>query len=190
MIFDSAWAMEPQQLEQYVSPGELLNIGCGNNHIPNFINQDREYLPGIDMVCDLEQPLPFKDDTFNGIYASHVMEHIMNLEDLVNDLIRISRDGSIWEVHSPVGRERLEIIDHKRIVTDMTFRNWFKSWPSHDAHVLNMRENVGCLELAMKPYYNRDLHFGPISAYHFRKYLGIEPPGHRSQMVIVLRVRK
>lgn len=190
MRFDSAWAFEPQQLEQYIIPGKFLNIGCGDRSFPGFLNQDREYFPGVDMVCDLEEALPFKDNIFSGVYANHVLEHIVNLEALVNELIRVSIDGAVWEIHSPVGRARLEIIDHKRIVTDITFRDWFEYWPSHDAHVLNRRENGGLLELVIKPYYNRDLRIGPVSAYHFRKYLRMEPPGPRSQMVIVLRVCK
>jgi len=44
-----------------------LLIGCGERSSPDYINLDIRDLPGVDVVCDATDGLPFEDDTFEGI---------------------------------------------------------------------------------------------------------------------------
>lgn len=189
MTLGRLWGFEPTAMD-LANGKNWLNIGCGSHTFPGFLNTDMYPGDDIDQEVNLnDHPLPFDDDTFDFIYASHVLEHVLNLEDLITELIRISRSGTIWEIHSPIGRDALEVIDHVRLVTEITFRNWTEEWGTKSAHVLKLRENIGRLIL-IKKYYTRDIRIGPISAYHFRKYLKIEPPWKRNQMVLVFGVRK
>jgi len=53
-----------------------LNLGCGNDLKPGYINIDRYNNTGsVDMKCDLSA-IPFLDNTIDEIYTSHVFEHI------------------------------------------------------------------------------------------------------------------
>ena len=44
---------------------------------------------------DLEGPLPYSDDTFQGVICVGVTPYVVNLRDLFREWIRISRDQSI-----------------------------------------------------------------------------------------------
>jgi len=51
-----------------------LNIGCGRDILQDYINIDYRELPGVDVVASVDK-LPFKNNTVQEIYLSHVLEH-------------------------------------------------------------------------------------------------------------------
>ena len=53
-----------------------LNIGCGNKAMEGYINIDKFAGTGVDMVVDIEQGLPFEDNSFEEIYSCNCLEHI------------------------------------------------------------------------------------------------------------------
>tara|TARA_B100000575_G_C23055076_1_gene607372 strand:+ start:599 stop:1234 length:636 start_codon:yes stop_codon:yes gene_type:complete len=78
----------------------ILDIGCG--HTPN------EYAKTICDVQDLSsiykdknfvklegKILPFKDNEFDFVIASHVMEHVSDLKFFIGELERVSKKGYI-----------------------------------------------------------------------------------------------
>jgi len=79
-----------------------LNLGCGQWIIPGYINQDVIDLPGVDMVFDLDKfPYPFEDSTFDEIYSAHVLEHVQDLGEVMQELTRICKPGSDIKVVVP-----------------------------------------------------------------------------------------
>jgi predicted SAM-dependent methyltransferase len=50
-----------------------IEIGCGSIKRKGWLTLD--YRPGPDVIWDLTRPLPFKDNSFEEIYSSHVLEH-------------------------------------------------------------------------------------------------------------------
>ena len=67
----------------------ILNIGCGYNKIKDAVNLDIDPRCNPDIIADLSQSLPFEDNYFNYIYASQVLEHVFNYEDLMIELHRV-----------------------------------------------------------------------------------------------------
>ena len=58
-------------------PGRLLNVGCGHDTRPGFVNVDLSPLPGVDVVATLGQHrLPFPEDTFSVALCRDVLEHV------------------------------------------------------------------------------------------------------------------
>ena len=57
-------------------PVRNLEIGPGRHRIENFETLNVVGGRQVDYVLDAAGPLPFSDDTFDVIYASHVLEHI------------------------------------------------------------------------------------------------------------------
>ncbi|MGH7517719.1 MAG: class I SAM-dependent methyltransferase [Gemmatimonadales bacterium] len=53
----------------------LVNLGCGKDYRPGYVNVDINVVFRRDLWLDLRQPLPFVDGTIDGIFCSHVLEH-------------------------------------------------------------------------------------------------------------------
>ena len=52
-----------------------LNIGCGVQHIPGWINID---IAGdnCDLKHDVRKPLPYANDSISFAYSEHMIEHL------------------------------------------------------------------------------------------------------------------
>lgn len=53
---------------------ERLHIGCGPQVLPGWVNVDVEPYPGIDLVHDIREGMPFTGVQY--IYAEHFIEHL------------------------------------------------------------------------------------------------------------------
>ena len=75
-----------------------LNIGCGSTIFPSpWENQDGRKMPGVDHVSGIDK-LPFPDNTFDIVYASHVIEHVKrdDVEQVLKEWVRVTKiDGKI-----------------------------------------------------------------------------------------------
>ncbi len=84
-----------------------LHLGCGRNIMPDWVNLDLVEGPGVDILANLDEcentPLPFEDDTFDEIYASHLIEHIKNPLPLMQELHRVCVDGAKATFRCPHG---------------------------------------------------------------------------------------
>ena len=61
----------------------ILDIGCGRNKLPGAIGLDQMRLPGVDVVSNLNDRLPFADEEFEVVYSDQVLEHVPNLIGLI-----------------------------------------------------------------------------------------------------------
>ena len=78
----------------------ILDIGCGfgANKYANVICdvQDlSEHYPEKKFIKLVEKKLPFKDKEFDFVIASHVIEHVEDVEFFLGELQRISKQGYI-----------------------------------------------------------------------------------------------
>lgn len=84
-----------------------LNVGCGRNIMPGWINLDSYPLPGVDIVADLNKcatsPLPLPDSSVNEFLLSHVLEHIPNVLQMMQDLHRVAADNAAMVIRVPYG---------------------------------------------------------------------------------------
>lgn len=108
-----------------------LNIGCGKTLMEApWVNLDKESMPGVDYVYDLDncgvhptrirQPilwsdpiggvlenvetkLPFEDDFFEEMLMSHILEHLKNPLAVMQELHRIARPDALLTVRVPYG---------------------------------------------------------------------------------------
>ncbi|MEW5895810.1 MAG: methyltransferase domain-containing protein [Candidatus Omnitrophota bacterium] len=84
------------------SPPVIFDIGCGNQkQYSNFIGIDRFPCDGVDIVADLERPLPVRDDAADHVFAIHVLEHIHHLIELMNELHRIIKLNGVLHLMVP-----------------------------------------------------------------------------------------
>lgn len=90
----------------------LLEIGPGKTRIPDFETLNIVGGPQVDYVLDAAKPLPFSNDTFELVYASHVLEHIAwySTETVLKEWMRILKPEGHLEVWVPNGLEACRVI--------------------------------------------------------------------------------
>ena len=103
---------------------KILNLGCGTDIKKGCVNLDIAKLPGVDVVWNIEKtPYPFKDNTFDEIICSHVLEHVSDLIKVMEELWRISKPGAKIIITVPHFSGYYAFVDptHKRFFTYGTF---------------------------------------------------------------------
>ena len=78
-----------------------LNIGCGYDQERTKFNIDK-YGYGKNMILDIDkQKLPFKNNTLVHIIAEKVLEHLNNLEFVMQECHRVLKPGATMEILVP-----------------------------------------------------------------------------------------
>ncbi len=82
-----------------------LEIGPGQFPLSGFETLDIEADINVDYRWDASKRLPFKDNTFDVIYASHILEHVpwYQSEKVLTEWVRILKRGGVLEVLVPNG---------------------------------------------------------------------------------------
>jgi len=118
-----------------------LNLGCGNQLLPGFVNLDIRKGHGIEVVHNLERyPYPFKDNEFDFILASHVLEHLDDTVGVMAELHRILKPGGRLVIRFPYYQHPNAWLDptHKKCLTEETFR-FFTLGFNKDRKIVNGR---------------------------------------------------
>jgi predicted SAM-dependent methyltransferase len=78
-----------------------LHIGCGTNILRDWVNIDIVSAPGIDLVLDIRQGLPF--DAAEYIFAEHFIEHLdfQSGLEFLQDCRRILTDRGVLRLSTP-----------------------------------------------------------------------------------------
>jgi predicted SAM-dependent methyltransferase len=100
--------------------GLRLNLGSGTTPIPGFVNVDAlQDAPGVDVVADIGERLPFDDGAADLVYASHLLEHFGHHEvpGLLAEWRRVLRPGGTLLLAVP----DLEVVAARM----MDRRGWF-----------------------------------------------------------------
>ena len=83
---------------------KILDLGCGENKVPNSIGLDNVQLPGVDVEHDLlDFPYPFDNESIDKIYLRHVIEHfaIENINFIMNECNRILKNDGLLVITVP-----------------------------------------------------------------------------------------
>lgn len=93
-------------LDKYRPKGVKVDLGCGNKKVPGFLGIDRQDLPGVDIIQELEEyPWVLPDECADMVVASHLLEHINPANGgflrFMDEIWRILRPGGTLLIVTP-----------------------------------------------------------------------------------------
>jgi SAM-dependent methyltransferase len=102
----------------------IVDLGCGPNKTAGALGFDRLAQPGVNVVCDMERPLPIRTGSVDGIHMSHIIEHVRELIPFMEEVYRVCRAGAEVRVVAPYYTSRGAFRDptHVRFITEDTFQ--------------------------------------------------------------------
>lgn len=73
---------------------KVVELGCGGSRrFTDSITLDAVELPGVDIVHDLNNGLPFEDNSIDEIHSYHFLEHVNDLQFLLSEIHRVLKTG-------------------------------------------------------------------------------------------------
>ena len=85
----------------------VLDIGCGPGHFRDLlsgqkvIGLDIQTYPAANMIADLARPLPLVDGSVDAVLASHLLEHIYQPRNLMDEVFRVLKPGGCLFMVTP-----------------------------------------------------------------------------------------
>ena len=85
----------------------MLDIGCGERKKKGCIGLDLRKTSSVNVVADARM-LPFRDEAFDYIYSSHLLEHFSHREvkNVLVEWVRVLKTGETIEIRCPDLRAR------------------------------------------------------------------------------------
>src|SRR5205823_6522330 len=117
------WLYLKNRTDFFTAPHKMLHIAPEQCFYRIFRKQQNlEYLTGdynspiADVKFDLHHA-PFPDNSFDVILCNHVLEHVENAEQCMNELFRIMKPGGWGIFQVPLDKSREKTLEDKSILT-------------------------------------------------------------------------
>jgi SAM-dependent methyltransferase len=78
-----------------------INLGCGDKRVDGFLGVDRYPAQAVELLCDVERSLPFRDSTIDAIHLDNLIEHVLDITGLMRELVRVARSGARITIITP-----------------------------------------------------------------------------------------
>jgi SAM-dependent methyltransferase len=80
----------------------VIDLGCGRRKHENAVGIDKQDLPTVDIVTDIEQGLPFLPDRCaDYVYCRSLFEHTTNFLAIMAEIVRILKKNGKAEIFVP-----------------------------------------------------------------------------------------
>ncbi|WP_028551518.1 hypothetical protein [Paenibacillus sp. UNC451MF] len=66
-----------------------IDLGCGSNKHVGFWGIDRRPLSGVDLICDINNPIPLPDDSVEFVMASRSLPYVHNFVEVMTEIYRL-----------------------------------------------------------------------------------------------------
>lgn len=161
----------------------FLNLGCGFDKKPGWINVDAFAICEPDVVHDLNQfPYPWDDESVDGIQMIHVLEHLDDWWYAFVECARILKPGGTFEIRVPdeSSMTALTYRDHHHVFSLMSFHGTHGATHGSSAWAA---ENLDTVPLRLRSYFrvpHKEYHWmfrwplrwlGQFCANHMRNFV-------------------
>jgi predicted SAM-dependent methyltransferase len=112
---------------------KILDLGCGKSKKKGAIGFDHIKTDCVDIVGDLNKPLPFADNEFDYIYMDNVLEHLNSVHDILKEVHRITKSTGYIIISVPFYNAPTSADDptHKHQFSYKTFDYFTESFEYH-----------------------------------------------------------
>lgn len=103
-----------------------LHLGCGPKYLQGFVNIDANPLQRIDLWLDVRNGLPFRSESVDSIYCTHVLEHLYpdELKNVLCECARVLKRGRGARIVVPSLSNAILAYSQKKVA-------WFSEFPRH-----------------------------------------------------------
>lgn len=107
-----------------------MRIELGGGRKPREGFQNCDMCEGADYQIDLEQPLPFADDSVEQLCSFHCLEHVENVVPLLNEICRVCKLGASVTIAVPHhGQEMAMCPGHLHVISEQMITH-FNEFPA------------------------------------------------------------
>jgi len=89
----------------------FLNVGCGGSGVQGWVNLDLFPAPGVNCLWDARRSLPFQNESCEGIFTEHFLEHLeptVEAPTFMRECHRILKRGGKIRILVPDGEAYLK----------------------------------------------------------------------------------
>jgi hypothetical protein len=155
-----------------------LDIGCGPKCLPDFVGVDRFPLPGVDIVTDLNRPLPLRDNSVEIIHASHSLEHVADIMFTMRELYRVCKHKAQICIVAPYYEQKLNLANpyHLQVFNEHTPRFWthFPWAPINESDYYHPHAAPWGLSFSDHSNPGLDIRLLRMEFFYFPRFLGID----------------
>ncbi|UCO97924.1 methyltransferase domain-containing protein [Metapseudomonas lalkuanensis] len=103
-----------------------IDLGCGKRKQDGFIGVDRFPMPEVDVIADIDERLPFADNSIDLLFSSHSLEHVRDLMSTMREIYRVCKHGAQVCIVAPYNEQKLNIANpyHIGVFNEHTPRFW------------------------------------------------------------------
>ena len=138
MLRKMFWSLRTQ-INLFRNRGKMvrkLEIGPGENPIRGFESLNIVGGRWVDYVLDASKPLPFENDSFDLVYASHILEHVpwFHVSAAISEWVRILKPGGALEVWVPDALKicRVLVNFEEHGIDETANDGWYRFNPKRD----------------------------------------------------------
>jgi predicted SAM-dependent methyltransferase len=124
VILRSDERLRDAYLHKIASP--KLHIGGGWRRLDGWLNTDIELIPDV-MRMDATQSFPFADDTFQHVYAEHMIEHVPYQKGIgmLRECHRVMREGGVIRLITPDLAAIIGLYKSEPCADQQEYLQWF-----------------------------------------------------------------
>jgi predicted SAM-dependent methyltransferase len=116
---------------------KILNLGAGDHRIDGAIGVDTYYGKGVDVISDLSLlPWAWGNDTIDGIYMIHALEHFTEIPAVLFECWRILKPGGFLHLVVPHSSccVNTGCLGHTRTFSYNTLHDYLTAPDNRDGH--------------------------------------------------------